>query len=187
MFLNLFDIAIKSPFNKKERVDHDSKPESSFFEEQENNLVYYSERIAKDNKVAPVQIERLLTALIKAINKSDYPNQLKVSVLDFVFKLGVDHRLFPDIDTADIWYTDYFDLIQCAEKLGIGDPRLPHWPEESNIHHRYLELSKNELVGMFVCIMNTIVDKEEANLSLLSVDWNKEIKDFTNKSVKSKK
>lgn len=103
-----------------------------------------------------------------------------------MLKLGFDHRLFPDIDTADVWYTDYYDLIQCAEKLGIGDPRLPHWPEEPNIHHRYLELSKNELVGIFVSVMNAIVDKEETNFASLSVDWNEEIKNFTSKPVKNR-
>ena len=182
MFLNLFDQAIKNPFSKKARAEHDSKPESSFFEEQTNDINYYSQRIKKDEKVAPIQIERLIKALVLEMNKEEYPNQLKLGVLDFVFKLGYDHRLFPDIDTVDIWYTDYYDFIQCAESLGVGDPRLPHWPEESNVHYRYLELSKNELVNMFLSVMNAILDREETNnLASLSIDWDDEIKNFTNK------
>ena len=38
MFLNLFDQAIKNPFNKKARAEHDAKPKSSFFEEKPNKV-----------------------------------------------------------------------------------------------------------------------------------------------------
>jgi ADP-glucose pyrophosphorylase len=71
--------------------------------------------------------------------------------------------------------------------LGLGDPRLPHWLEEPNVHYKYLELSKNELVSMFLSVMDAILDKEETNnFSTLSIDWDNEIKKFTNKPTEIK-
>jgi hypothetical protein len=178
MFLNLFDQAIKNPFNKKARAEHDAKPQSTFFENKPNKLFDFFNR---DGKITFRQAKRLGEALREALEKYDYPSQLKEALIDFVLELGKNARLFPDMDTVDIWYTDYYDLIQCAEKLGLGDPRLPHWPEEPNVHYKYLELSKNELVSMFLSVMDAILDKEETNnFSSLSIDWDNEIKKFTN-------
>lgn len=184
MFLNLFDLAIKNPFNKKARAEHDAKPVSTFFEDTPNKLFDFFDR---DRKITFRQSKRLGEGLAEAMEKCDYPIQLKKALIDFVLELGKNARLFPDMDTVDIWYTDYYDLIQCAEKLGLGDPRLPHWPEEPNVHYRYLELSKNELISMFLSVMNAILDKEETNnFSSLSIDWDNEIKKFTNKSTEIK-
>ena len=162
MFLNLFDQAIKNPFNRKARAEHDAKPESTFFEKKPEQIADSSKR-DKERKISFHQAERLGKALAEAMEKCDYPRQLKKDLHKFVMKLLRNARLFPDMDTVDIWYTDYYDLIHCSEQLGIGDPRLPHWPKEPNIHYRYLELSKNELVGMFLSVMNAILDKEETN------------------------
>ena len=184
MFLNLFDQAIKNPFNKKARAEHDAKPKSSFFEDESDNIPDSSSR---DGEITFRQAERLGSALGEAIEKSDYPGKLKKDLINFVLKLGKDARLFPDMDTVDIWYTDYYDLIQCAEKLGLGDPRLPHWPEEPNVHYKYLELSKNELINMFLNVMDAILDREEtSNFSSLSIDWDNEIKKFSNKPTEIK-
>ena len=184
MFLNLFDQAIKNPFNKKARAEHDAKPKSSFFEDESDNI---SDSSNRDGEIAFRQAKRLGEALREAMEKCDCPSQLREDLHNFALKLGGDARLFPDMDTVDIWYTDYYDLIQCAEKLGLGDPRLPHWSEESNVHYKYLELSKNELVSMFLSVMNAILDKKETdNFSLLSIDWDNEIKKFANKPTEIK-
>lgn len=180
MFLNLFDQAIKNPFNKKARAEHDAKPQSTFFEKKPEQISDSSKR-DRERKIGFHQAKRLGEALTEAMEKCDYPSKLKEDLIDFVLELAKNARLFPDMDTVDIWYTDYYDLIQCAEKLGLGDPRLPHWPEESNAHYKYLELSKDELVGMFLSVMDAILDKEETNdFSSLSIDWDSEIKKFTN-------
>jgi hypothetical protein len=184
MFLNLFDQAIKNPFNKKVRTEHDAKPQSTFFEDESDNV---SDSSNRDKETTFHQAKRLGEALGEGLEKFDCPNQLKEALINFVLELGKNHRLFPDMDTLDIWYTDYYDLIQCAEKLGLGDPRLPHWSEEPNVHYKYLELSKDELVGMFLSIMNALLDKEEANIfSSISIDWDNEIKKFTNKPTEIK-
>lgn len=184
MFLNLFDQAIKNPFNKKARAEHDAKPKSSFFEDESDSI---SDSSSRDGEITFRQAKRLGEALGEAIEKSDYPRKLAKDLHNFVLKLGKEARLFPDMDTVDIWYTDYYDLIQCAEKLGLGDPRLPHWPEEPNVHYKYLELSKDELVGMFLSVMDAILDKEETNnFSSLSIDWDSEIKKFTNNPTEIK-
>jgi hypothetical protein len=186
MFLNLFDQAIKSPFNKKARAEHDTKPQSTFFEKKPDKVSDPLKR-DRDGEITFRQAKRLGEALVEAIEKSDYPRELAKDLHKFVLKLGKEARLFPDMDTDDIWYTDYYDLIQCAEKLGLGDPRLPNWPEESNVHYKYLELSKNELVGMFLSVMNAMLDKEETNnFSSLSIDWDNEIKKFTDKTTEIK-
>ena len=184
MFLNLFDQAIKNPFSKKARAEHDAKPQSTFFDDKPNKLFNF---FNKDGKITFRQAKRLGEALREAMEKYDYPSQLREELHEFALKLGGDARLFPDMDTVDIWYTDYYDLIQCADKLGLGDPRLPHWPEEPNVHYKYLELSKNELVSMFLSVMNAILDREETNnLASLSIDWDDEIKNFTNKPTEIK-
>ena len=187
MFLNLFDLAIKNPFNKKARAEHDAKPESTFFDLKPDSFDNFSNRYKKEREITIRQTKRLGQTLGEAMKKHDYPNQLKTALINFIVTLIEDYRLFPDMDTVDIWYTDYYDLIQCAEKLGLGDPRLPHWPEEPNVHYRYLELSKDELVGMFLSVMDAILDKEETNnFSSLSIDWDSEIKKFTNKPTEIK-
>jgi hypothetical protein len=184
MFLNLFDQAIKNSFNKKARAEHDAKPQSTFFEDKPDEV---SDSSNRDGEITFCQAKRLGEALAEAMKKCDYPSQLKKDLHNFVLELGKSVRLFPDMDTVDIWYTDYYDLIQCSEKLGLGDPRLPHWPEEPNIHYKYLELSKNELVNMFLSVMDAILDKEETNnFSSLSIDWDNEIKKFTNKPIEIK-
>lgn len=184
MFLNLFDLAIKNPFNKKARTEHDAKPKSTFFNLNPDKV---SDFFNRDRKISFRQAKRLGESLGEALEKCDYPIQLQKDVIDFVSRLARKGRLFPDMDTVDIWYTDYYDLIQCSEKLGLGDPRLPHWPEEPNVHYRYLELSKNELVSMFISVMNVIIDKEETNkFSSFSIDWDNEIKKFTNQSTEIK-
>ena len=184
MFLNLFDLAIRNPFNKKARAEHDAKPQSTFFEKKPDKV---SDPLKKDRdgEITFRQARRLGEALAEAMEKCDYPNQLKEALHDFVLELGKNARLFPDMDKVDIWYTDYYDLIQCAEKLGLGDPRLPHWPEESNVHYKYLELSKNELISMFLSVINAILDKEETNnFSSLSIDWDNEIKYYLSNLTK---
>ncbi|MEO1669284.1 MAG: hypothetical protein AAFR77_00645 [Cyanobacteria bacterium J06631_2] len=184
MFLNLFDQAIKNPFNNKARAEHDAKPKSSFFKDESDKI---SDSSNRDGEITFYQAGRLGEALVEALEKSDYPKKLNKNLINFVLKLGKDARLFPDMDTVDIWYTDYYDLIQCAEKLGLGDPRLPHWPEEPNVHYKYLELSKNELINMFLSVMNAILDRQEtSNFSSLSIDWDNEIKKFSNKPTEIK-
>lgn len=175
-------MAIRNPFDIKARVDHDAKPRSSFFENGSNNN---SKRLKTDGEITFEQAERLSEALIEALIECDYPSKLKQELIIFAMKLGKDGRLFPDMDTVDIWYTDYYDLIKCAEKLGLGDFRLPHWSEECNNYYKYLELSKNELIIIFISITDAILGKEETSkFDSLSIDWNSAMKEFTNKLTK---
>jgi hypothetical protein len=108
MFLNLFDLAIKNPFNKKSRAEHDAKPQSAFFQEKPDKLFDF---LSRDRKITFHQAKRLGEALREGLEKYDCPNQLKEALINFVLELGKNHRLFPDMDTVDIWYTDYYDLI----------------------------------------------------------------------------
>ena len=64
------------------------------------------------------------------------------------------------MDYEDVWYTDYYDLIQLAEDMGLGDYTLPHWPEEKNISRRYLELSVSDLVQIFLAFLEESIIEE---------------------------
>ena len=80
MFLNLFDQAIKNPFNKKARAEHDAKPKSSFFEEKPNKVSDPLKR-NRDGEITFRQAGRLGEALTEAMEKSDYPRKLKKILL----------------------------------------------------------------------------------------------------------
>ena len=54
------------------------------------------------------------------------------------------------MDHRNIWYTDYYDLIELAKDMGFGDDTLPRWPEEQNHSKRYLELTVSDLVQIFL-------------------------------------
>ncbi len=85
MFLNLFDLAIKNPLNKKARVEHDAKPESNFFEDKPNKLFDFFNR---DGKITFGQAKRLGEALGEEMEKYDYPSQLKEALIDFCKGIG---------------------------------------------------------------------------------------------------
>ncbi|MGK7894677.1 MAG: hypothetical protein AB4372_13885 [Xenococcus sp. (in: cyanobacteria)] len=94
MFLNLFDLAIRNPFNKKARAKHDAKPQSTFFERKPDKI---SDPLKKDRdgEITFRQARRLGEALAEAMEKCDYPNQLKEALHNFVLELGKMPVYFP--------------------------------------------------------------------------------------------
>ncbi|TAE61078.1 MAG: hypothetical protein EAZ76_00965 [Nostocales cyanobacterium] len=131
------------------RIKHDSLPKTEYGK---------GERLSKDelDKDKQITFQRgyELGQILSAAIKEHYspPEQQRVidSLMRAMIYLGNKARIFPDMDYENIWYTDYYDLIELAKDMGLGDDTLPHWPEESNRFNRYLELTTSDLVQIFL-------------------------------------
>jgi hypothetical protein len=96
------------------------------------------------------QLGRSLRAAIEEHYSAPEQQRVIDNLMKAIVYLGNNARIFPDMDYEDIWYTDYYDLIELAKDMGLGDRTLPHWPEESNSFNRYLELTTSDLVQIFL-------------------------------------
>jgi hypothetical protein len=131
------------------RINHDSLPQSEYFQ---------GEKLSKDqlerDKQITFQRGYELGQILRAAIKEHYSPAEEQRVIDSLMKamvyLGNNARIFPDMDYENIWYTDYYDLIELAKDMGLGDKTLPHWPEESNLLNRYLELTTSDLLQIFL-------------------------------------
>ncbi|BCU12496.1 MULTISPECIES: hypothetical protein [Microcystis] len=123
----------KTEYGKGERltkseIDRDKK--TTFQRGKELGQLF---RAAIEEHYSPSEQERVKDSLLKAINY-----------------LAIKARIFPDMDHENIWYTDYYDLIELAKDMSFGDDTLPHWPEEPNHSNRYLELTASDLIQIFL-------------------------------------
>jgi hypothetical protein len=116
-----------------------------------------------DFRITEEQSCRLGEALVIELNKiyqaTPTDSQIR-AFLSLLIKIIKEVRLFPDVDTYDIWYTDHFDIIQYAKLLELGDISLSHWPEEENQNGRYLELTKEELVKILMLMLQVPVNNK---------------------------
>ena len=131
------------------RINHDTLPQSEYFQGEKLS----KDQLERDKQITSQRGYQLGRSLRAAIEEHySAPEQQRVidSLMKAIVYLGNNARIFPDMDYKDIWYTDYYDLIELAKDMGLGDRTLPHWPEESNSFNRYLELTTSDLVQIFL-------------------------------------
>jgi len=140
------------------RIQHDSLPKTEYGKGKRLS----KEKLEQDKKKSYEKSYRLGQLLYSAVQEHySYLEQAKFldSLIKVITHLGDNARIFPDMDYDDIWYTDYYDLIELAKDMGLGDYTLPHWPEESNPFHRYLELTTSDLVQItLIFVKETVID-----------------------------
>ncbi len=139
------------------RRRHQNLPESPFF-----NRDSPKGKSERDRGITREQFTRLGKNLGAVILKS-YPDGRAADIAGVIAEILVAYintnptLLFPDMDFEDVWYTDDYDIIEAAKAMGLGDETLSHWPEESNPHRRYLELSTDEVVQIWMSIVPDIL------------------------------
>jgi hypothetical protein len=141
------------------RRKHDSLPKTEYGEGDQLS----KDDIEKDKKTSQkrgYELGQLLKAAIEEHYCSSEQNKVKDSLLKAMKYLASKARIFPDMDNSNIWYTDYYDLIELAKDMGLGDDNLPHWPEESNHLKRYLELESSDLIQIFLGFLEEALIEE---------------------------
>lgn len=131
------------------RINHDSLPQSQYFQGEKPS----KDQLERDKEITSqrgYQLGRSLRAAIEEHYSAPEQQRVTDNLMKAMVYLGNNARIFPDMDYEDIWYTDYYDLIELAKDMGLGDKTLPHWPEESNFFNRYLELTNSDLVQIFL-------------------------------------
>lgn len=98
------------------------------------------------------EMAQMLRAVVKEHYNSDEQSNINGVIISLIDILASKASIFPDMDYENVWYTDHYDLIELARNMGVGDETLPHWREESNQYHRYLELTASDLVQMLLDI-----------------------------------
>ncbi len=98
------------------------------------------------------ELAQILRAVIKEHYTSAEENKINTIVICIIDILASKASIFPDMEYKNVWYTDHYDMIELARNMGIGDETLPHWKEESNLSHRYLEICISDLVQMLLDI-----------------------------------
>jgi hypothetical protein len=138
-----------NPRLDESRRKHDQLPKTEYGK----GARLTKDELARDKKTT-FQRGQELGKLFRSVVEEHYSSSEQKIVVDNLLKaisyLAVKARIFPDMDYKNIWYTDYYDLIELAKDMGFGDDTLPHWPEESNRSNRYLELTVSELIQIFL-------------------------------------
>jgi hypothetical protein len=130
------------------RKKHDNLPKSEYFEGALSKNEF--EKDKQTTRQRGYELGRIFKAAIEEHYSPSEQDRVKDSLLKAITPLATKGRIFPDMDHKNIWYTDYYDLIELAKDMGFGDDTLPHWPEEQNHSKRYLELTVSDLVQIFL-------------------------------------
>lgn len=133
--------------NARNRHNNLPKTESDKFARLAHQNYQQARLIAQDKYT---ELAQMLRALIKEHYTAAEEHKINTIVICLIDILASKANIFPDMEYADVWYTDHYDLIELARNMGVGDETLPHWQEESNHSHRYLELSIADLVRMLL-------------------------------------
>ena len=96
------------------------------------------------------ELAQMLRAVVKEHYTSAEQNKINSIIIRIIDILASQANIFPDMDYQNVWYTDHYDLIELARNMGVGDETLPHWSEEPNVYHRYLEITASDLVRMLL-------------------------------------
>lgn len=150
-FFELLQRLVFSTHNPKldaARKSHDKLPRSKYFGGSLSKDEF--EKDKQTSRQRGYELGRIFKAAIEEYYSASERDRVKDNLLKGITRLATKARIFPDMDYEDIWYTDYYDLIQLAKDMGIGDDTLPHWPEEPNQSKRYLELTVSDLVQIFL-------------------------------------
>jgi hypothetical protein len=142
----------RNPRLNAARENHDDLPRSEYFNEEISK-----EEIEQDKKTTfqrgfemGFEIGQVFKATIEEHYPSSEQGLVKDNLMKVITHLATKAKIFPDMDHENILYTDYYDLIELAKDMGVGDDTLSHWPEEKNISKRYLELSSSDLFQIFL-------------------------------------
>jgi hypothetical protein len=141
------------------RSKHDSLPKTAYGEGDQLS----KDELEKDKKTSRqrgYELGQLLKAAIEEHYSPSEQDKVRDSLLKAMEYLATKARIFPDMDNSNIWYTDYYDLIELAKDMGLGDDTLPHWPEESNHSKRYLEINASDLLQMFLSFLEEALIEE---------------------------
>ncbi len=129
------------------------------------------------------ELAQMLRAVIKEHYTSAEENKINSIVICLIDILASKANIFPDMEYENVWYTDHYDMIELARNMGIGDETLPHWEEESNLSHRYLEISISDLVQMLLDISEeALIDPYQAG-----ADINKWFRYVVRETLKSRR
>lgn len=112
------------------------------------NYDYKQARIIAQQRYT--ELAQMLRAIIKEHYTASEEHKISTIVICLIDILASKANIFPDMEHDHVWYTDHYDLIELARNMGVGDETLPHWQEESNHSHRYLELSISDLVKILL-------------------------------------
>lgn len=152
--MSLFDLLLRfapgthNPALDTARKNHDNLPESKFFEDSLSKDE--SEKDRETTFQRGIKLGQIFAAIVQEHYSSVEQERVLNNILKALTYLFDKHRIFPDMDYENILYTDYYDLIQIAKDMSLGDDALPHWPEEPNHNNRYLELTTSELTQIFM-------------------------------------
>ena len=139
-----------NPQLERARNRHNSLPKSQY-----DKFYLMAERDPQQAKTIAQQRYYHLAQMLRAVVKEYYSpaEQNKVSkiVIRVIDRLASKTNIFPDMEYQNIWYTDHYDFIELAREMGLGNESLPHWQEESNYYHRYLELASSDLIQILMC------------------------------------
>ncbi|MEL6442386.1 MAG: hypothetical protein AAFQ80_24460 [Cyanobacteria bacterium J06621_8] len=138
-----------NPALSKARKKHNSLPKS------EHDKFFYLAHInyQQARNIAQqryTNMAQILRAIIKEHYTLAEQNQVNEIIIFLIDILASKANIFPDMEYANIWYTDHYDLIELAKNMGVGDATLPHWSKELNLHHRYLEITASDLVRILL-------------------------------------
>ncbi|MDJ0846641.1 hypothetical protein [Crocosphaera sp.] len=164
------------------RKRHDNLPKTDYGKDAKLSL----EELEKEKNTTRkrgYQLGIILKAAIEEHYSLSEQKPVKDAIMQAMSYLAIKARIFPDMDYQNIWYTDYYDIIELAKDMNLGDDTLPHWPEESNSFKRYLELSSSDLVQIFLSF------SEEALLEEYKFKANKDhwIKYVLRETLKTRK
>ena len=138
-----------NPQLERARNRHNSLPKTRY-----DKFYILAESDPQQAKIIAQQRYYYLAQMLRAVVKEYYSpaEQNKVSsiVIRVIDRLASKTNIFPDMEHQNIWYTDHYDVIGLAREMGWGNESLPHWKEESNYYHRYLELAASDLVQILI-------------------------------------
>jgi hypothetical protein len=163
------------------RKNHDNLPKSEYFEGSlsKNEL----DKDKQTSQQRGYELGRIFKAAIEEHYSSSEQDRVKDSLMKAITRLATKGRIFPDMDYENIWYTDYYDLVELAKDMGFGDETLPHWPEEPNHSNRYLELTVSDLVQIFLGFSEeSLLDEYQ-----FGADVDKWVKYLLRETLKSRK
>ncbi len=164
------------------RKRHDNLPKTDYGKDEKLSL----EEFERDKKISfqrGYELAIILGATIEEHYSLGKQKPVRDAIMQTLAYLANKGRIFPDMDYENIWYTDYYDIIELAKDMNLGDDTLPHWPEESNQFKRYLELNVSDLVQIFLSF------SEEALLEEYKFKANKDrwIKYVLRETLKTRK
>lgn len=146
---NLLSETTYNPQLYKARKRHSNLPKT-----QHDKFYFLADQNYQQARTIAQQRYSELAQMLRAVVKEHYTlaeqNKINRIIIQIIDILASQANIFPDMDYKNVWYIDHYDLIELARNMGVGDETLPHWQEELNKYHRYLEISASDLVKILL-------------------------------------